>query len=89
MMSVILTDEGHEEPSVRYAFHGWEYPLRWDKSRGSPRMLPASRMNGFSTLADFAFSNWSRTICPCDKPVREAVSSSQEESSLLRRIVIV
>ena len=81
--------EGYQKPRIGNTCHEREKPLRVDKSRGRPRLMPASRMNRLFALALFAFSNCSRTICPCERLARAAVSCSQEAVSLLRRIVIV
>ena len=88
VMLIASIGKGDEKSRVGDAFHAVEKPLRRDKVRG-PLTDPAKRINDRPPLAALAFSNCSRTICPCATPDFLAASSNQEASSFPRRIVIV
>ncbi len=70
-----------------------ENPLRDDKSRGPPLMIPTYFLHGGSSFvsgsSDSAFSRDWRTILPAGSPVRRALSRSRSITSLVRRIVSV
>jgi hypothetical protein len=88
VMRISAIGECDEETGIRDPLHARENPFRFERSRG-PRTTPARRMNDRCAPDALALSNCSRTMRPCETPDRTAVFSSQSESSLLRRTVIV
>jgi hypothetical protein len=88
MEFVIAIGERDEQAGIDDALHVLLKPLRVESSR-APLMHPASRMNGRDLSSARARSNWVRTICPCEMPVRFDKLSSQSASSLSMRIVNV
>src|SRR6516162_9824335 len=90
VVRVPATREGHEESGIRNTFHDLENPLRLERSRGRPWILPASRMNFVDAESlDRARSRCCRTSCPCGIPVRAEVSSSHVARFFGRRTVSV
>src|SRR5258708_11172842 len=75
MMVIIAVCKRDEEAGIGDRLHFFEKPFRRDRSF-VPEMAPARRMKGRLERSDRALSSCSRTICPCDTPIRSAVSFS-------------
>src|SRR5207253_5404946 len=90
VMLVTSVRESDKEACIGNSFHAFEKPLRVERSRGRLRTLPARRIN-FLVLLSLrrTRSSCSRTICPCDIPVRADFSWSQLARDFGTRMVIV
>ncbi len=89
-MLVTSVRESDQEACVGNSSHDFEKPLRVERSRGRLRTLPARRINFLVFLSPRRTrSSCSRTICPCDIPVRADFSRSQLARGFGTRIVIV
>jgi hypothetical protein len=90
VMLVTSVRESDKEACVGNSSLDFEKPLRVERSRGQLRTLPARRINFLVFLSPRRTrSSCSRTICPCDIPVRADFSWSQLARDFGTRIVIV
>src|SRR6266478_2382828 len=87
---VAASGESNKEAGIGDAFHLVEKPFRSERSRGPPRIRPASRMN-FRDLRSpaRACSKCERMNCPCETPICAAACSIQPASFFVGRKVIV
>jgi hypothetical protein len=89
-MQISGISEGDEEPGVGDSPQCFANPFRLERSRGPRLTLPARRMKFLPCLSPRrSCSSCSRTICPCDIPVRSAFFCNQVESGFATRMVIV
>ena len=84
---VVAISECHKKTGVGDALHGFENPLRVERS-GGPDTAPASRRNGCFWVRR-ALSNWSRTMPLRGTPAFLAAWSSHSARSSGNRTVIV
>lgn len=90
MMQIARIGEGDQEASIGDSSHDLAKPLRVDRSRAPIRTAPANRMKFFVFLSPRRTrSNCSRTICPCEIPVRADFSCNQVARVFGTRMVIV
>src|SRR5437016_4847172 len=90
VMTVARVGQRNQITGIRDTVHFFENPLRVERSRGPLWMTPANRTNFLEVRSPSrACSKCERMNCPCDTPMRAAVSSIQAASFFVGRKVIV